>query len=342
MKAVLALALLGLVAANVSQATSGADLQTFSAENIQKHHSYGLYFTEKDEGFLSTIGGMFSSDQEAQFKQMLVDTDQVSLLNINVGNEELKGYADQMGITEFPYIVMYINGDRDHNIHGPANEQTAIQILDELERVAPKPVQIQVAQSEPVTIDNIPAETPEEHAAHPSPAGQQEVHDQPQAVVPTRNPAGHETQPTQVEQIRVTPALESSNGAVDIRPKQLGEWVHESPRHEPGYIEEIGQDDILPDDVWARQIQSAYPDAISYDVWPEPHAVINPIVEQPAPTPVFVERAPIVFEERAAPVIIEERPTVFSAPHIAAARPEVIIPEPIIASPWARPPVVRK
>ena len=117
---------------------------------------------------------------------------------------------------------------------------------------------------------------------------------------------------------------------MDIRPKQLGDWIHESPRHEPGYIEEVGQDDILPDNVWARQIQSAYPDAISYDVWPEPHAIEVPVQET----------LPPVVVERAAPIIIEERPTVFTAPHIAAARPELIIPEPVVElSPWARPPL---
>ena len=125
MKSIIALALLGLAAATVTQATEGADLQTFSADNIKNQHSYGLYFTDQDEGFLSTVGSLFSSDKEAEFKDMLVDTDEVSLLNINVQNEELKSYADQMGIQEFPYIVMYINGDRDHNIHGPANEATA-------------------------------------------------------------------------------------------------------------------------------------------------------------------------------------------------------------------------
>lgn len=338
MKVVIVIALIGLVASNVTQAGSGADLQTFSADNIKNHHTYGLYFTDKDEGFLSTIGGLFSSDQEAQFKQMLVDTDQVSLLNINIREEELKGYADQMGITEFPYIVLYVNGDRDHNIHGPANEQTAIQILDELERVAPQPVQIQTADSQPVSFDatDVPGQTPEEHAAQGSPAAQVDVHNQPQGFATTRNPAGHETQPTQVDQIRVTPGLESSNGAVDIRPKQLGDWVHESPRHEPGYIEEIGQDDILPDNVWARQIQSAYPDAIAYDVWPEAHQIVIGDIA-PSPAPVVVERA--------APIIIEERPTVFApphvgAPHLAAARPEVIVAEPVIElSPWARPPL---
>lgn len=178
MKSIAVLALLGFAAATVTQATQGSDLQTFSADNIKNHHSYGLYFTEKDEGFLATVGSLFSSDKEAEFKDMLVDTDEVAILNINVQNEELKSYADQMGITEFPYIVLYVNGDRDHNIHGPANEATATQILEELERIRPQPVTVQIAESTPISFDadDIPGETPEEHAARGSPAGQLDVH----------------------------------------------------------------------------------------------------------------------------------------------------------------------
>ncbi len=233
-----------------------------------------------------------------------------------------------MGITEFPYIVLYINGDRDHNIHGPANEQTAIQILDEIERVAPKPVSVQTAKAEPVELGAgaVPAETPEEHAAHPAPAAQVDNHNKPAPAQSTRPAAGHETQPTQVGQVNVVPKAESSNGPIDIKPKEVGDWIRESPRHEPGYIEEIGQDDILPDDVWARQIKTALP-SISYDVYPEPHTVENPIVEQPAPTPVFIERPPVVVE-RAAPF----RPPVYNAPHLATARPEVIYER----SPWRK------
>jgi len=39
------------------------------------------------------VTGIFSSDKEAEFKSMLVDSDQMSLLNINVRTPELKDYA---------------------------------------------------------------------------------------------------------------------------------------------------------------------------------------------------------------------------------------------------------
>ena len=46
-------------------------------------------------------------------------------MNLNVANEDFARMASDMGIDEFPYILVYFNGDRDHNIHGPANEDTA-------------------------------------------------------------------------------------------------------------------------------------------------------------------------------------------------------------------------
>ena len=93
LKGTLLLAVVALAAATVTNAKTGADLQSFSATNIKNAHTYGLYFTDKDEGFFSTITGIFSSDREAEFKNMLVDSDQMSLLNINVKNAELKDYA---------------------------------------------------------------------------------------------------------------------------------------------------------------------------------------------------------------------------------------------------------
>ena len=56
--------------------------------------------------------------------------------------------------------------------------------------------------------------------------------------------------------------------------------MHEAPRHEPGYIEEVGHDDIFDEHVWARQILTALPDAHSYDVYPDPYKVVKP---EPAP-----------------------------------------------------------
>jgi hypothetical protein len=111
--------------ATVTNAKNGADLQAFSATNIKANHTYGLYFTEKDEGFMASIKGIFTTDKEDEFKDLLVNSDKIALMNVNVGTKELKDYATQMGISAFPYIVVYVNGERDHNIHGPANKETA-------------------------------------------------------------------------------------------------------------------------------------------------------------------------------------------------------------------------
>ena len=131
---------------------------------------------------------------------MLVDTDQISLLNINIKNQELKDYATQMGITSFPYIVVYFNGERDHNIHGVANKETAVQILQEIERIQPKPVSIGGAKKEPVTVTpaQIPAESKEDHDNHGSPAAALEARVDPRTgavTTPRPTPARPVPQP---------------------------------------------------------------------------------------------------------------------------------------------------
>ena len=49
----------------------------------------------------------------------------------------MMGVAQQMGILEFPYIVVYFDGQEDRNLHGPANVETAQQILAELKKGPP-------------------------------------------------------------------------------------------------------------------------------------------------------------------------------------------------------------
>jgi len=338
---------LSVVQATVTSASSPADIQSFAAENIKNHHTHGLYFTDKDEGFFNTMKGLFSSDQEAEFKNMLIDTDEVSLLNINVNQDEMREIATEMNILEYPYIVVYFNGEQDHNIHGPANEQTALQIIEELERISPQPITVSTAQAEPVTIDldNATAETDDEHADHGSLAGSQEAHVNDDGSVSNTEPANPAApqKPTEVSEVRVTPALESSGPAVQIKPKEVGEWIHEAPRHEAGYIEEIGFDDVLDDDIWARQIKTALP-VISYDVYPEPHQVINPVTDELEDDTFIVEHfEPVVVEEvfveapqvvYTPPVIIEEpvyRPavTVVEEPTVIIQEPTVVVEEPV-------------
>ena len=83
----------------------------------------------------------------------------MALLEINVNDEDLASVSEAMNIPLYPYIIVYFNGDTSHNIHGPANEETALQILQEIERITPKPVTIGVAQSSPLDFNG---ENPEE------------------------------------------------------------------------------------------------------------------------------------------------------------------------------------
>ena len=66
---------------------------------------------------------------------MLVDSNDIALLHVNVNNEELRPVADAMQIEEFPYVVVYFEGNPDDNMHGLASEDTAIMILEWLEDI---------------------------------------------------------------------------------------------------------------------------------------------------------------------------------------------------------------
>lgn len=345
--------------ATVTNAKTGADLQNFSATNIKNNHTYGLFFTEKDEGFLSTITGIFTSDKEAEFKDLFVDTDKMSLLNINVGNKELKDYAGQMGITQFPYIVVYFNGERDHNIHGPANKETATQILNELQRITPKPVSLNTTKTTPVnvTAKNVPAESKDAHDAHGSPSAALEAKVTPAAPVgpkpaapvqppkPMTQPAKPAAQPAAAakpatpvpaptpaqplaaakpapapaQPVQAANPVSQPSQADQIKPKQVGQFIHESPRHEPGYIEEVDQDDILPENVWARQVLSALPEIV-YDIYPEPHQA-TPIQEIPVQYIVPEVYVPEVIVE-APHVTYQPQPQYVAQPQFVAQPPQ--------------------
>ena len=168
----------------------------------------------------------------------------------------------------------------------------------------PKAVSIGLSNKQPVAVTpaQIPTETADDHQSHGSPASALEakVDSKTGTVVtprptpakavqqPQSRPATPVQQPQKVEQVRVTPAPQNSGEPVEIKPKQVGEFIHEVPRHEPGYIEDVDQDDLLGPTWYAQQILSALPE-IAYDVYPEPQHV-TPIQEvKVAPAPVFIE-----------------------------------------------------
>ena len=52
---------------------------------------------------------------------------------IDVSDHTMKAVADQMGIPEFPYYVVYIEGDEEQNVHGPADGITAKNVMNALD-----------------------------------------------------------------------------------------------------------------------------------------------------------------------------------------------------------------
>ena len=103
-RALIIVLLLAVTYATVTNAGSVADIEKFIQENAQKEHHYGLYYSDKEERLFTAITGLFSGDKEEDFLHMLVDTDKIALMKLNVNEEELKQYAAQQGVEDYPFI----------------------------------------------------------------------------------------------------------------------------------------------------------------------------------------------------------------------------------------------
>ena len=66
---------------------------------------------------------------------MLVDTDRISLMKLNMNDEALKAVATDAGVETFPYITVNFMGNDGRVVQGPADEETALKILEELDRL---------------------------------------------------------------------------------------------------------------------------------------------------------------------------------------------------------------
>ena len=185
---------------------------------------------------------------------MLLDTEQISLLRLNVlENPEFAHMQQEMGITELPYIIVYFNGDRDHNIHGKGDPETAKQIIEEMERIAPKAIGFEYRPSGPIGTDGRPIRPD----GFEGPAAQLEAHVDPRTgqVVPNVYPPPQEEQPdARVEKIDF---------------KRVGDWMHERPENSPGVINDLTYSDVFENDAWARPIETPG-EVVSYDVYPMP------------------------------------------------------------------------
>ena len=54
-----------------------------------------------------------------------------------------------MGVPQFPYYVMYVNGDENNAVHGPTNGETARKILDEVSATSDEEEPEEVESTQP-------------------------------------------------------------------------------------------------------------------------------------------------------------------------------------------------
>lgn len=134
------LALAGLASATVSKANSADDVVSFVQVNKQANNIYGLYFLEKDESPLfSAITGLFSPDKEKDFNNLINNNDTIKILVVDVRKGDLRKVSDQMRIPSFPFTIVYFSNDQNDIVSGPADEDTAIKILEHRKPVAVAP-----------------------------------------------------------------------------------------------------------------------------------------------------------------------------------------------------------
>jgi hypothetical protein len=134
------LALASLTSATVSSASTADDVVLFVQKNKAANNIYGLYFLEKDENPLfSAITGLFSPEKEVLFNNLINKNDSIKMLVVDVRKGDLKKVADQMRIPSYPFTIVYFSNDANDIVSGPADEDTAIKILDHKKPVAVAP-----------------------------------------------------------------------------------------------------------------------------------------------------------------------------------------------------------
>ena len=139
--AVLAILLFaGLTSAIVSKANTADDVVLFVQQNKQANNIYGLYFLEKDENpIFSAITGLFSPDKERDFNTLINVNDTIKVLIVDVRKGDLRKVSDQMRIPSFPFAIVYFSNDQNDIVSGPADEDTAIKILEHRKPVVAPP-----------------------------------------------------------------------------------------------------------------------------------------------------------------------------------------------------------
>lgn len=129
-----------LAAATVTKANTADDVVLFVQQNKAANNIYGLYFLEKDENpIFSAITGLFSPDKERDFNTLINTNDTIKVQIVDVRKGDLKKVADQMRIPSFPFTIVYFSNDANDIVSGPADEDTAIKILEHRKPVATPP-----------------------------------------------------------------------------------------------------------------------------------------------------------------------------------------------------------
>ncbi len=173
--AVLAILLLaGTISATITSAKKSDDISQFIKTQKATQNVFGLYFHDKDETpIFSAITGLFSPDKEKDFQNLLTNNGTFQIIKVDTRIADLKAVATQMKIPSFPYAVVYFDQNQTDVVQGPADEDTAIKILEHRKPApqAPKP-----APQPPKPTPPKPVEQPKP-APTPAPAKPYQIKD---------------------------------------------------------------------------------------------------------------------------------------------------------------------
>lgn len=134
------LLLAGTISAAVQTAKKSDDISQFIKAQKLTNNVFGLYFHEKDESpIFSAITGLFSPDKEKDFQNLLNNNGTFQIMKVDTRIADLKTVATQMKIPSYPYAVVYFDKNQTDVVQGPADEDTAIKILEHRKPAPPAP-----------------------------------------------------------------------------------------------------------------------------------------------------------------------------------------------------------
>lgn len=72
------------ITASVTIAKDTQEVQVFTQSNTADHKTYGLFFTDQENGLLNAVSELFAGDEEENLQNLLVDSEGLELIEINV------------------------------------------------------------------------------------------------------------------------------------------------------------------------------------------------------------------------------------------------------------------